>query len=96
MAQLLFRGLNEHNVEQARTTITLENVSPPYGLPQLLIIRRQASELLGDDPRFVSATVVHVHEDSPEQTKLDASVERSYLTRGPARRSPGASTKGES
>jgi hypothetical protein len=56
------------------------DAAPPHDLPQLLLLRRVAADLLREDPRFEHVSRVHVHHvDGEDPEERLARVDRAYL-----------------
>jgi hypothetical protein len=55
------------------------DVAPPHDLPALLALRRNASDLLRDDPRFAAATRIDVVYGDGDGEPV-ATVDRAYLS----------------
>jgi hypothetical protein len=73
--------------QQVHAERELDGVEPPYALPVLLRLRAAASEVLREDPRFSTATLVEVRAAGESGAPI-TSVDRAYLTNSPPARSP--------
>jgi hypothetical protein len=82
MATFAFRGLDHQAAKTDTVRITLDGIDPPLELPQLLELRRHATQLLRCDTRFASATVIHTYleGDGQQPLRVNATVYRAYLS----------------
>jgi hypothetical protein len=76
MARYTFRGNGGPDAPSVARDL---DVKPPHDLPALLALRRNASDLLRDDPRFAAATRIEVVYGDSEREPV-TSVDRAYLS----------------